>query len=73
MARHEHLPVYKAALKFERFASSLHAGRSVSSVARHTALAEACLDAATPGHRLGFVYTSARMRSLGVSALKDTA
>ena len=38
MARHEHLPIYKAALKFERFAGPLHAAKSVSSVARHTAL-----------------------------------
>jgi hypothetical protein len=31
MARHEHLPIYKAALKLKRFAGSLHAGKPVSS------------------------------------------
>ena len=73
MARHEYLPICKAALEFKRFAGRRHAGEPVGSVAENTGpLAAACFDALKPGHRLRIVYTSAKIRSLGVPALKDS-
>jgi hypothetical protein len=73
MARHEHLPICKAALDFKGFAGLLHAGASGFGGRTHGALSGDLFWRRDAGPPRGFVYTYVRMRSLGVPALKDTA